>query len=177
MNGTFSEKYLKFWTCRDSTSLYLSSFLFLLLGLWKSSYQWIWARIFKKTKKTCPHLSSRTESIGSTPSVSTTWSWSANRIAFSRHSTPSWLPKSTRASLSNLSTRSTETLVGCRRNQGKKNNKINHQSVLRVAWQKCHIMLPEDISMIYSMHHDKPYFVPLLFISGSIRITNKFPAN
>lgn len=52
------------------------------------------------------YLSSRTESIGSTPDVSTTWSWSANRIAFSKHSRPCLVRKSTKAKRSSLSTRS-----------------------------------------------------------------------
>lgn len=63
---------------------------------------------------TSPHyLPSRTESIGSTPDVSTTWSWSANRIAFSKHSRPCLVRKSTKASRSSLSTRSAGIWVHC----------------------------------------------------------------
>lgn len=59
------------------------------------------------------YLSSRTESIGSTPDVSTRWSWSANRMAFSRQVRPCLVRKSTKASRSSLSTRSAGTTAGC----------------------------------------------------------------
>lgn len=62
------------------------------------------------------YLSSRTESIGSTPDVSTTWSWSANRIAFSRQASPCLVRKSTRASRSSLSTRSAGIWAGWKTN-------------------------------------------------------------
>lgn len=52
------------------------------------------------------YLSSRTESMGSTPSVSTSRSRSAKAMAFSSRATASWLPKSTSASRSKCSTSS-----------------------------------------------------------------------
>lgn len=57
-------------------------------------------------------LSSRTESIGSTPVVSTTWSWSANRMASSKQASPCLVRKSTKASRSSLSTRSAGIWAG-----------------------------------------------------------------
>ena len=51
-----------------------------------------------------PYLFSNTLSIGSTPEVSTACSWSANVMAADKRSTPSWLEKSTNASLSRWST-------------------------------------------------------------------------
>ena len=59
---------------------------------------------------------SRTESMGSTPLVSTTWSWSANRMALCRQTRPSLVRKSTRASLSSLSTKSAGTCCDLKQN-------------------------------------------------------------
>lgn len=61
-----------------------------------------------------PHLSSSTESIGSTADVSTTRSWSACRMAFSKQTRPCLVRKSSNASLSSLSTRSAGIWADCK---------------------------------------------------------------
>lgn len=79
-----------------------------------------------------PYLSSRTESIGSTPEVSTTCSWSANRMASCKHSRPCLVRKSTKASRSSLSTRSAGIWADCRVYSIEKSNRVTTKTT--VSW-------------------------------------------
>lgn len=100
-------------------------------------------KCFTRLQLSVIYLSSSTESIGSTPDVSTTWSWSANRMAFCKHSKPCLVRKSTKASRSSLSTRSAGIWADCRVEKQTCLLKCNFNTVLGkklLLWDKLFVM-------------------------------------